>query len=742
MSVSQARFRSIASKALLVIAAVLVGGNQPVIAAELEEIVVTAQKREQSLEDVPFFVSVISGETLDASNIRSFSEFSKIVPGIVIDGPADGLGSTIRIRGIGVTRNIEGIRPSVGIIVDDISLARIDYAYANFSDIASVEVLKGPQATLFGKEVSSGAIIIHTKQPHTDEVEGNLEVNLGNFDSQEYRGAINVPMGSATAARFSGYWSTRDGEIENVVTGKTGYTETWGARMSLLRKIADNAQATLTLERHKAEVRSSIREKVEYGQYELAFAAAGGVTLLPTDKFDRKAQVYGGDGRSQTVTNAALHLSWDINDAWSLVSVTGYQKFVRDNDEGERPEGVNYTSNDLFGTFTYLGHVNDKVLSQELRFTYEGDSLSSVMGVYYEDAELNSITDILVQPRPAIRSAVQAYGDRQSEDLAIFSHNIYKFNDRWTLTAGLRYSEVTKDDRVDNLRNVGAFGTAPAPIVQPQKDKWSSVSGTAKLAYQVKEDLTVYGGYDRGFKAGGHNTLSSGLPKFDEEIADNLEVGMKGMFFDRRLRWAVSAFDMKYKDFQVNSPSTTSASSYIQNAAAVDVSGVETEFTWMVTDKFVVDGALAYIDSKYGDFKYAECTDQQKSVSPPGCTQDLTGRDVNGNSPLTWNLAAQYDSGLYNTKLNWYLRGELAYRDELQGTSNLDPRTVQDAYTLVNASVGLSPADGAWALSFWGKNLTNEDYVSAFEIARSGLFGLNAELGDSRTYGVNFKYNF
>jgi len=200
-------------------------------------------------------------------------------------------------------------------------------------------------------------------------------------------------------------------------------------------------------------------------------------------------------------------------------------------------------------------------------------------------------------------------------------------------------------------------------------------------------------------------------------------------------------FTQEYKDFQVNSPSTTGATSFIQNAASVEISGVETQLTWMINDKFLLDGTLAYIDSKYGDFRYAECTDLQKSVTP-GCTQDLTGRDINGNSPFTWNISAKYESALASSNLNWHVHGELAHRDEMEGSANLDPRTFHDDYTLFNASVGLSSADGVWSLSLWGKNLTDEDYVSVYEVARDGLFGLLADLGDSRAYGVNLKYNF
>lgn len=345
--------------------------------------------------------------------------------------------------------------------------------------------------------------------------------------------------------------------------------------------------------------------------------------------------------------------------------------------------------------------MDDKSLTQELKTTYDGESLSSIIGAFYEDTKLRSITNILTKS-PARNTPLQSFGDRRGTDHAIFTHNIYQFDDRWTLTAGLRYSEVEKDDRVDNLINVGVFGAVPSRAVPAQKDEWTSVSGTAKVTYKISDEVNLYGGYDRGFKAGGHNTLSSRLPKFDEETVDNFEIGVKGLSFDRRLRWAASVFYTKYKDFQVNSPDPIGGTSYIQNAASVHIPGVEGEFTWMVNDNFTLEGSLAYIDAKFDDFKYAECNDDQK-VGHPLCTQDLSGKRINGNSPWTWNLSGHYEAAIHNTNLKWFLRGEVMYRDEMQGSSTLDRRTVQDEYTLLNASAGISSADDAWAVSLWGR---------------------------------------
>lgn len=153
-------------------------------------------------------------------------------------------------------------------------------------------------------------------------------------------GAVNLPLGSATAARFSGYWTTRESEIKNVVTNKKGETDTWGGRLRLLQRIGDDAEAILTVERHQVKVRDMVKEQTSYGTSTLGFAAATHTQLLPIRVFDRKAQADAGNGHDQTTTNAALRVSWKINDAWSLVSITGHQKFSRDSDKGGRPGGV------------------------------------------------------------------------------------------------------------------------------------------------------------------------------------------------------------------------------------------------------------------------------------------------------------------------------------------------------------------------------------------------------------------
>ena len=385
---------------------------------------------------------------------------------------------------------------------------------------------------------------------------------MGNFGLQQYRGVLNLPLGDDTAVRLSGYTTSEDSEIENIVTGKEGDDESWGGRLRVLSNMTDDLEAILTLERHDVKARNMVREKSAYGQRTLGYAAATCVTLLEPDLFDREAQMDVGDGRDQTATSGALHVSWNINDTWSFQSVTGYQDFTRDNHKSDRPGGYNDASQGLFGMFSYRGDVNDTSLTQEFRFTYDGDSLSSVTGVYYEDTELKSLTDILNKISPTYAVPLRAHGDRNNEDFAIFSHNIYTINSQWDLTAGLRYSMVDRDDRIDNLINVGYFSSDPyaSPSPLSQKKDWSAVSGTLKLLYHMNEDINIYGGYDRAFKAGGHNIVSSNLPTFDEEVADNYVLGIKGVLFER-LRWDTSVFYMEYTDYQVNSPSTLSATS-------------------------------------------------------------------------------------------------------------------------------------------------------------------------------------
>lgn len=283
------------------------------------------------------------------------------------------------------------------------------------------------------------------------------------------------------------------------------------------------------------------------------------------------------------------------------------------------------------------------------------------------------------------------------------------------------------------------------------------------MTWWLNDEMSIYGGWDRGFKAGGHNVCKGqeedpDCPDpFKSEIADNFEVGLKGRFLDNTLVWNISGFYQTYEDYQVEIQDDEGIGNSVVNAAAVEITGFETDFQWLVGNHLLVDGNLAYVDARWDDYQNAGCIRPQ--YQRVACTtqldngkyvQDLSGERLNFTSPWTGNVNATWSSEFSNG-LNWYIRGELSYRDDVYFFPDLDPVATADAYTLFNASFGLSSESGNWDIILWGKNLAEEEYLSAANRARDATLSLLSDVayegyrvtpGSERTYGLTLKYRF
>jgi len=748
----------------------------------LEEVMVTAQKREQTLEDIPGSVSSISADQLDKTNTSNFNDLGKITAGLHLESTRDGNSPILKIRGIGTQRFNAAVSPSVGIYVDEIAKPRIDTAFTNLNDVERIEILKGPQATLYGKQVSAGLISIITAKPVLDEFLGKVQAKVGSADLLETRGMVNVPMSDVAAGRFNAYYtqSTFD-QVEDVISGESEETETLGGRARLLYLPHDNLEAILSLEYHENETKHIGQERIDYAPNHLSFlaadAAADGVPvnpdtglpldLLPADPFDGKIQV-GELGSRQTETfAAALHIAWDLDENWTINSISSYEDYERTPISGDEffSDGASSAITGgavvagavgVPGALLFSNEVSDENYSQELRATYSGENLSSIIGLYYADSSQETITNISRRINAAFNNPILSSIDKNTEDIAIFTHNSLSLNDDMEVTFGLRYAETSKSDATGTIVGGGSF--APDPVVIPipeQDDTWEAFSGTLKFIYYLEDDVSAYAGYDRGFKAGGfNNPVAIGgafptdpTPGFDEEIADNFEVGIKGRFFEQRLRWSLAVFYQTYEDFQLPIPNQLTGIGLItQNAGEVVSQGIETEFTWLASEHWVIDGNVAYIDSFYDEYENAGCFDGQVAGCVDG-TQDLTDADVDNHSPWSATLNATYEADLGDSGLTWFGRGEASYRDDVIGLSNHDPRAMQDGFTLYNASFGINAEDRSWTVVLWGKNLADEEYISTYLLASDeGIPGnirsVLGRPGEERSYGLDFTYRF
>lgn len=758
----------------------------------LEEVIVTAQKRDQTLQDVPGSVVAISEEKLAKTNTRSFSDLNSIAAGVSVIGGPGGARQVIRIRGVGTNNDVPAIRPAVGIFLDEIPLAQPESAYTNMADVERIEILKGPQSTLFGKEVSSGAISLYTKRPHTGDLSGYLEANLGNLGLQEYRLGGNLPVTDMFAVRASTYQTQRDGIIDNLATGDDdmGEVDNHGYRLRLLFEPSDNFSAILGYEDHDVEVYGTESVAQEYGDlFNTWEQQVEGITdpsqsqLNILDPADRQTAASASLVRNTVTKIWSLKADWTLNDEWSVSSITGDQAYTLSsvgidgsgfvNSAGQQVPDLAATSVGPYKLGAFYQQAETDSFTQEFRIAYDGEDWSSILGAFYADTEITSyvpFTSLLGAFSPDFIIYAAGVSDLYEEvtEWALFNHNIYTLRDGLELTFGLRYSAVEKESTKGQLTGWGPLADLNDPLVPMtpwgatiprQKDDWSELTGTAKVTWWVDDDISVYGGWDRGFKAGGHNVCKGSEEvadcpaPFESEIADNFEVGFKGRFLDNTLVWNASAFYQTYSDYQVEIQDEEGIGNSIKNAAKVNIQGAETEFQWLANEHLLIDGSVAYIDARWDEYNDAGCLRPQYQAiacDPETLTQDLSGQRLNYTSPWSANLNATWSEEL-GSGINWYVRGELAFRDDRLFFPDLDPQVTDGSYTLLNASLGFSAAAGNWDVILWGKNLTDEDYLRSANRNRDAgnpafgttpFEGYAVTAGDQRTYGITLKYRF
>jgi iron complex outermembrane recepter protein len=746
----------------------------------LEEVIVTAQKREQTIQDVPASVAAISSEMLERTNTTNFTDLGKITSGVTINGGQDGFGNIIRIRGVGNNSFAPAIRPAVGIFIDDIPLASTEAAFNNLADIQRIEILKGPQSTLFGKEVSAGAIALTTRRPDTAVMDGYVEGNFGNKNLQEYRIGGNLPLGDMFAVRASLYHNERDGLVDNITTGEEmGEYDKDGGRVRILFEPSDDFSAILTYEYHESTLEGSDSITQEYGNVyalaELSRNPTGPTRLNVLDPYDRKTDNSNPSDREVETENIYLNVEWAINDQWALDSITSQQNWESDvRGQFLTPEGFE-TADTSVGPYylnDFINQPESDSFTQEFRFSYESDNWSSIIGAFYADTELISYTPFgstigIIPGRFEFKAAGLSDLTEDIKEWALFTHNIYTIQEGLELTFGLRYSDVEKESVKGQLTGVGPIADLNSSVVPvtpwaddipTQKDSWDEVTGTIKLNYWLTDSLSIYAGWDRGFKAGGHDVCKGTEPEaicadpFDSETADNFEVGFKGRFNDNII-WNGAVFYQQYDDYQVEVQDEVGIGNTILNAASAEISGVETDLQWLASENLLVEGNVSYIDARWDEFDNAECLRiqyQAVKCDPETGTQDLSGKRLNYTSPWTANVSATWSDN-FNNGMGWYIRGEYVYRDDVYFFPDLDPDLTADAYSLFNAQLGFTAADESWEVMLWGKNILDEDYLEggsrnrdASEPAFGGTptEGYRVTVGEEATYGVTLKYRF
>lgn len=746
-----------------------------------EEIIVTATRRAEKLSEVPIAVSVFGSDDIDQTSIRELSELSEYIPNVEISGHND-FRSVITIRGVGSpSRNI-GFDSRVGVYLDGVYLGQSPAVNQELLDLDRVEVLRGPQGMLFGKNTVAGAISLVTKKP-SDEFSAKLTADIGNYDYREYKGIVNVPLGQSAAAKFSIAKTDRNGYIENIVTGnKLDSKDVIAYRAQLRITPNDNFEANFAFDGLNTDNLILVGEPL---------TDMFGVTTVPFAPEPRKVAFDFDPSESRDIYGGMADLEYHFGDGFTLKSITGYRDTRADYTNATDYSPISVIFVEYADKFEQLSEELQLISPSEGKLTYmAGLYLYKQKSTTQRDAVLGSdFFEAFIQPfvGPVVApllgldpnnltqtdlatiasvvgfgpegSKIFNTGEVKTKSVAGYLNGSYDVTDRFKVGFGARYSVETKDvnwvldGRNSGLFNIGSTNVdgmgAPTPLINSRTDKFLSTA--ASLSYALADNANAYVKYASGYKSGGFNldyinadelAANSGL-EFAKETVDSYELGFKGDFWDRRLSLNVAAFIASYDDYQVNQFVDLGGgrtSIRITNAAKVKTKGIEVEFNLQATDNFALQGSAGFLDATFDSF-------------PAGGTAgaDVSGNRLTGAPKFTAALGALYTREIPALHSSFLLRGDITRtggqyttEDNIRSTplalGGSVPFGYIDDLTLVNGRIGLITDNKTFEIYLWGRNLTDSDGLIDDFRDFFGTLVHHPNIG--RTYGVGAVANF
>lgn len=746
-------------------------GEAPRVA--LEEVVVTAQKRSESMQDVPVAVDALSADQLAKVGFRDVDDIAAQVPSLIVTSNLSPLNASFRIRRIGTEGNIPTFEPDTALIIDGAFRSRSGSGLGDLVDVSAVEVLKGPQGTLYGKNASAGVISINTTAP-TAEYLAMLELGIGGDGLQQLKGYVNGEIGAGVNGRLSVSTTRRDDLMDNLIGPGGDNLDGQAIRLQLSTELTDQLAARLIVGRTERHMNTLLGDTY-YGPRAVAVAngmaglgAGSGVTN--NDPSDRIIEQSGTNDFDQEITDAVLQFDY-AGDGFTIASISGYEDYISTN----LMYGVEQMPSDLL---VFNDRQKGSSFSQEFRITSDGDGKRSwLAGLFYyqnefargdvgapefqlqsDIATLGTVVGaaLFSSPMPTLfgsdGDAGDVYATQKAKSYGLFGSVGQQLSDSLKLDVGLRYSLDQKTGSVDQkttttlgcIQNNLVCSLTPDASDFSGDDSWSAVTGNITLSYFVTPDAMVYGTYSHGFKAGGFSLQWGGFSQdarpFNEETIDNLELGWKTELWDNRARINGSIFHTEYKNFQ--NATFVGLAFAVNNAEKVVVDGIELDTTWLLTDALSGRANIAYIDAKYDQYSGGQCHFGREAENDLGQC-DLSGETLPFAPKLTANLALEWEHSLAGG--DFYSRLDYAYTGSANYSSELDPRHAEGAYWLGSIRVGWRAP--SWEISAWMKNLHDEVYYvqkTASPIASKLDAGesVQAFTGTPRTYGVTLRLNF
>ncbi len=767
---------SIATSSIAEEAAPASPSNKSELQKSMEVISVTARRQEENLKTTPIAVSAFTGEGLEVRGFQDVSDVAQVAPNVVFDGASPVSGNSaapsVFIRGVGQLDFTINSDPGVGIYVDGVYMARSVGGIIDLLDLERVEVLRGPQGTLFGRNTIGGAIQLISKKPELDEVSGFAKATYGSDNRREVQGSVNLPIGDTSAVKLTGLIKKRDGYVENAIGQDLGDDNTYSLRGQYRWKPSDAWETNLNVDYTRDDENGAANVSVTghpNGAMPYRFntgdnfgcgAPDDGLTFLSNGDLNTTTPAYSSyithvdanpdscfsvnslnaskDKTNSTtpsvsineIFGASLSVEYDMDEI-SFKSITAYRelesKFQRDSDLTQ------------FHVFDTINYQDQDQFSQEFNISGKHEKLKWLAGYYYFSE--SAIEDVnVVLPAESRTILIRGLFDNavENDNWAVFGEATYDVTERFHLTAGLRYTEEEKTYKTSQI--FGFNGDAPSPLYNPtgfdiitvndylaaglpalvtlvEDDTKTDISDTTirlTAAYDVSDKIFTYATFSQGFKSGGFNPrylaptgLGNDDPSddlkaisYDPEYVDMIEIGAK-FTFDNGVSLNLAAFQMDYEDMQVSASTPSSSGARVtDNAASASIDGIEAEFSWFVTDDFVVEGSLGLLDAKYD-----ELDDSVDFSCLPDC--DLA-RIPDTTASLNMVYYSELSQG--GTLMS---RLDMSYKSSVEGDANNAAEIVHPSQSLVNASITYTSQEESWIVTSGVTNLFDEEYITS-----------------------------
>ena len=715
----------------------------------LEEIVVTATKRVQSLQDVPIAVNAFNADTIEVAGINNAGDLAILTPALNINVNTNPFAARMIIRGVGTAQTDPALEPSVGLFIDGVYLGRTGLGMSDLTDIERIEVLQGPQGTLYGKNTNAGAISVITKKPNFEESEGYLEASVGNYSMSKLTASASGPLTQNLAYRLSGNINQRDGYYDNSAGVDFNDADDWNIQGKLQWEPTESLSILLSGSRVERDTTCCGADAVQTESVNNELVAQG---LSPdsNDPYDYNVQS-NADNRF-AMESDLLSMTIDYDAGWGAIkSITAWNDYsYRVDQDPDRSElDILTLSNDKFSGDSF---------SQELRFTASPtDNVDYMLGAFYleqntkrggdepfvfigddiitigsqQDLPFPLPFNFLVQPGDSLTVDM----NQDAETIAFFGQGTWHIGDQWHITGGLRWSDEEKKSDLFSQTYSTAFSnqilgasfldSVSTPIDATLERSSDNVDWMLSAVLDISDDSMVYASAGTGTKSGGFQTVNGTADdrEFDDEDTTTYELGIKSTLLDARLRINAAAFYSEIENFQAQRQLETGLGTYVSNEAKVETSGVDFQVEAAPMPNLVLSAGLLYMH------KYQITDGPEKGADLP-FTAEFSGTVA---ATLVFPLG---DGGIY-----W--RTDYSYMDD--HTTNVASATQlrdedYDNRNLINSKLGWR--NDSWNVSVWGKNLSDDKYAMQ-TVLPFLVSGMEAYfLAPPRTFGATVRYTF